>query len=165
MKIPRMANAMEHIDDDLISGAAESTKATKNNTRLRWGILAACFTIVLSAAFVFVPMMLDDNNPDVPPFPDQTNAISDDLIKFSELGRNYNSKTLISESYAIAFPENYLLPYEKYSAVKYSGNEYDKGIFYTLDGKYQEMYVFESEGYTVIQVGSPDELPKFIAYK
>ncbi len=51
------------------------------------------------------------------------------------------------------------------SGKKYSGNEYDKGIFYTLDGKYQEMYVFESEGYTVIQVGSPDELPKFIAYK
>ena len=48
---------------------------------------------------------------------------------------------------------------------RYSGNEYDKSIVYELDGKWETMYVFESEGLTVIQVGSPDELPKFIAYK
>ncbi len=48
---------------------------------------------------------------------------------------------------------------------RYFGNEYDKAIYYKLDGKYDEMYIFESEGLTVIQVGSPDELPKFIAYK
>ncbi len=48
---------------------------------------------------------------------------------------------------------------------RYSGNEYENGIYYELDGKWDEMYVFESEGMTVIQVGSPDELPKYIAYK
>lgn len=48
---------------------------------------------------------------------------------------------------------------------RYLGNEYDKCITYTLDGKWETLYVFESEGMTVIQVGSTDELPKFIAYK
>ena len=38
-------------------------------------------------------------------------------------------------------------------------------IFYELDGDFGEMYIFESNGFTVIQIGSPDELPKFIAYK
>lgn len=48
---------------------------------------------------------------------------------------------------------------------RYSGNEYDKSITYVLDGKWETLYLFESEGLTVIQVGSPDELPKYIAYK
>ena len=48
---------------------------------------------------------------------------------------------------------------------RYTGNEYDKGIYYQLDGKYGEMYVFYKDDLLVIQVGSPDELPKFIAYK
>ena len=48
---------------------------------------------------------------------------------------------------------------------RYPGNEYDKGITYVLDGKWEELYVYESDGLTVIQVGSPDELPKYIAYK
>ena len=48
---------------------------------------------------------------------------------------------------------------------RYTGNDYDNEIFYKLNGKYGELYVFESDGLLVIQVGSPDELPKFIAYK
>ena len=48
---------------------------------------------------------------------------------------------------------------------RYTGNEYDKGIFYQLDGKYEELYVFYVDDLLVIQVGSPDELPKFIAYE
>ena len=48
---------------------------------------------------------------------------------------------------------------------RYPGNEYDRGIFYKLDGKWEELYVYEWDGLTVIQVGSPDELPKFIAYQ
>jgi len=48
---------------------------------------------------------------------------------------------------------------------RYLGNDYSKAIFYELDGKYDEMYIFECDGLTVIQVGSPDELPKYIAYK
>ena len=48
---------------------------------------------------------------------------------------------------------------------RYTGNEYDKGIWYELDGKHEEMYVFYVDDLLIIQVGSPDELPKFIAYE
>ena len=48
---------------------------------------------------------------------------------------------------------------------RYVGNDYTQGIFYKLDGRYEEMYIFYAEDLLVIQVGSPDELPKFIAYK
>lgn len=48
---------------------------------------------------------------------------------------------------------------------RYTGNDYTNGIFYRLDGKYEEMYVFYVDELLVIQVGSPDELPRFIAYE
>lgn len=51
------------------------------------------------------------------------------------------------------------------SNTRYSGNDYENSIFYTLDGKEETLYVFECDGLTVIQVGSPDESPKYIAYK
>lgn len=48
---------------------------------------------------------------------------------------------------------------------KYSGNDYENSIYFELDSKEEVMYVFESEGLTIIQIGSPDESPKYIAYK
>lgn len=48
---------------------------------------------------------------------------------------------------------------------RYTGNDYETGIYYILDGKYEEMYIFYKEDLLIIQVGSPDELPRFIAYK
>ena len=48
---------------------------------------------------------------------------------------------------------------------RYLGNEYDKSITYVLDGEWETLYIFESEGLTIIQVGSPDESPRYIAYK
>lgn len=38
-------------------------------------------------------------------------------------------------------------------------------IFYTLHEEYQVMFVYESNGLLVIQVGYPDEGPKYIAYQ
>lgn len=48
---------------------------------------------------------------------------------------------------------------------RYLGNDYENSIFYVLDGKYEEMHVFYVDDLLVIQVGSPDESPKYIAYK
>jgi len=45
------------------------------------------------------------------------------------------------------------------------GNEYDKAIYYVLDGKSEVMYVFYVDDLLIIQVGYSDEGPKFIAYK
>lgn len=47
---------------------------------------------------------------------------------------------------------------------KYNADDKD-GIYYTLDGEDGEMYVFYVDDLLVIQVGSPDENPKYIAYK
>ena len=48
---------------------------------------------------------------------------------------------------------------------RYLGNDYENGIYYELDGVENELYIFYVDDILVIQVGSPDELPKFIAYK
>lgn len=48
---------------------------------------------------------------------------------------------------------------------RYLGNDYENAIYYELDGKHEELYVFYVEDLLVIQVGSPDESPKYIAYK
>ena len=85
MKIPRMAKAVEHIDDDLVNAAAENTKITKNNIWLRWGALAACFMLVISGTLV----MLEAYEEHTPPVIKDTNVSADDLIHFEDLGRNY----------------------------------------------------------------------------
>ena len=48
---------------------------------------------------------------------------------------------------------------------RYLGNDYVNAIYYVLDGRYEEMYVFYSDDLLIIQVGSPDEGPRYIAYK
>ena len=48
---------------------------------------------------------------------------------------------------------------------RYTGNDYTDCILYKLHDKYEEMFVFTVDDLLIIQVGSPDELPKFIAYK
>ncbi|MBQ8203517.1 MAG: hypothetical protein IJZ75_04480 [Clostridia bacterium] len=73
--------------------------------------------------------------------------------EITDNARNIDIATLIEGKEAIV------------SNTRYLGNEYNKAIYYKLDGEYGEMYVFESDGLTVIQVGSPDEQPRFIAYK
>ena len=48
---------------------------------------------------------------------------------------------------------------------RYKGNDYETGIYYILDGKEEVMYIFCVDELLVIQVGSSDENPRFIAYK
>lgn len=48
---------------------------------------------------------------------------------------------------------------------RYLGNDYENMIFYKLDGRYEELSVFYVDDLLVIQVGSTDESPRYIAYK
>lgn len=48
---------------------------------------------------------------------------------------------------------------------RYLCDEDKSAIYYVLDGEYEEMYVFYVDDLLVIQVGSPDESPKYIAYR
>lgn len=47
---------------------------------------------------------------------------------------------------------------------RYLGNDYENFLEFILDERYEIMYVFWVEDLLVIQVGSPDECPRFIAY-
>lgn len=51
------------------------------------------------------------------------------------------------------------------SNTRYLGNEYDTFIEYKLDNKYEIIYIFYQDDLLVLQIGSPDESTKFIAYK
>ena len=66
MKTPRIAKAVGHIDDDLVSGANRA-KVVKKNAWLKWGSIAACFAIMIMAAVIAVPLMFGGDNPVVPP--------------------------------------------------------------------------------------------------
>lgn len=48
MSIPKMANAMGYIDDDLVSGAVEYKRSKKKNSWLKWGAMAACLCLVMA---------------------------------------------------------------------------------------------------------------------
>ena len=79
-----------------------------------------------------------------------------DFLERAEIEENVNNldiATLIEGKEAIVGNTRYL------------GNDYENAIFYVLDGKYEEMYVFYVDDLLVIQVGSPDESPKYLAYK
>lgn len=65
MKIPRIVNAVGHIDDDLVSGANRA-KVVKKNPWLKWGSIAACFAVMLMAVVAIAPMMFSGGDP-VPP--------------------------------------------------------------------------------------------------
>ena len=48
---------------------------------------------------------------------------------------------------------------------RYSTTDSKSAIFFEFNGKEDEMYIFYADDLLVIQVGSPDESPKYIAYK
>ena len=48
---------------------------------------------------------------------------------------------------------------------RYHGNYERWALYYELDGEYGEMYIYYADDLLVIQVGSPDEQPRFIAYR
>ena len=54
MSTPKLAIAMNYIDDDLVSGAVEYKRTKKKNSWLKWGAMAACLCLVVSIAFPFV---------------------------------------------------------------------------------------------------------------
>lgn len=55
MSIPRISKALEHIDDDLVSGAAVYERTKKKNGWIKWAAMAACLCIVVGVA---IPILL-----------------------------------------------------------------------------------------------------------
>lgn len=57
MSIPKMAKAMNNIDDDLISGAIEYKRTKKKNGWMKWGAMAACLCLMVT---LVIPMLNND---------------------------------------------------------------------------------------------------------
>ncbi len=101
MKTPRIANAVGHIDDDLVSGANRA-KAVKKNAWLKWGSIAACFAVMLIAVVVAVPMMLggDDlvphidndyiSTPTTPNNPSNEGTVNEGEVEENKFEKSYS---------------------------------------------------------------------------
>lgn len=55
MNTPRIAKAMDYIDDDLVSGAVDYKRAKKKNSWIKWGAVAACLCLVVVGALKLLP--------------------------------------------------------------------------------------------------------------
>jgi len=102
MKTPRTANVVGHIDDDLITAAAECKKKTKHSPWLKWGSIAACFALLFIAGTAILPSLFGGDG-------GTTNKYKD----FIQAGES-----------AIIWPWEYQTVYEKYTELKFDGIEY-----------------------------------------
>ncbi len=107
MKTPRIVNAIENIDDELISSAAESKK--KKNNRVRWGALAACFAALVIAGTAILPSLLGN-----------------DIINPEETDGRYKDFIISEENVAIVWPWEYLAESERPYETELNGIKYEK---------------------------------------
>lgn len=105
MKIPKTANAVGHIDDDLIANATENGTQTKRISWLKWGSIAACFAVLVIAGAAVLPSLLGRN------------------VTPSENNKRYKEYSIQAES-EIMWPWEYRTVYEKYTNVEINGIEY-----------------------------------------
>ena len=66
MKTPRIANALNQVDEDIVSGATRAKKVKKNNW-IKWGSIAACFIVMLAAMLTVMPMLFEEDSPIITP--------------------------------------------------------------------------------------------------
>ncbi len=121
MKIPRIANAMGHIEDDLVSGAARGRKKKKSRW-VKWGSLAACFAVLVVAGAVILTLLPGEENVN----PGRTeDRYKDFQIQVGESG--------------IGWPWEYQTVYEQYTELTVEGISYDgkgRAVSETLVGEW-----------------------------
>lgn len=140
MKTPRIANAIGHIDDDLVTDAAKCKKKNKKHW-LKWGSLAACFAVIVIVGAAILPSLFRENVT-----PEGTN------------GRYKDFSIQASES-AIVWPCEYQTVYEKYRNVEIDGIEY-----YGKGRAVSEALVSESIGnYTFVGYDEINDGKKYTA--
>ncbi len=104
MKTPRIVNAIGHIDDDLVSGAAESKKK-KKKVWVKWGSLAACLAVIVIASVAALPLLFGNVTP-------------------GGTDGRYKDYSIYADESAIVWTWEYLTVYEKYMNVEIDGIEY-----------------------------------------
>ena len=110
MKIPKIANAVGYIDDDLINAAAENKGTTKRKLWVKWGAVAACVVVCVTLGAFFLPFVIDkishgDNTPEGP----------SDRYKNVQIG---------TSEISILWPWEYKTVYEKYTYLNMNGAGY-----------------------------------------
>lgn len=139
MKKPRIANAIGHIDDDLVAGAAECKK--NRNHWLKWGSIAACFAVLLIAGTAILPSLFGGNVT-----PNGTDG-------------RYKDYNIHARESAIVWPWEYKTVYEKYASVEIDGIEY-----YGKGRAVSEALVSESIGnYTFVGYDEINDGKKYTA--
>ncbi len=115
MKIPRAANAMGEIDEDLILEAAANNASKKKNRRspaLRWGALAASLVLVLVASLAIMLSFFGKDN---------------------GIASKYKNYSISGSEFAVEWPWAYKTIYEKYPVVDFSGKTYTIRIGVSVD--------------------------------
>lgn len=98
-----MANAVGHIDDDLVIAATKNKKKTKHTSWLKWGSLAACFTLLAIAGAAILPSLPGGDN---------------------VTGERYKHFYIQAGESAIIWPWEYQTVYEQYTNIKIDGIDY-----------------------------------------
>lgn len=106
MKIPKIADAVGYLDEDLISGAAGEKKKRKAG-KLKWGAAAACFVLALTVGIALLPALLHGN------------------VAASSEGADTSRKGVAGFEDAILWPWEYLTVYERYARIEVNGVVYE----------------------------------------
>ena len=61
MSIPRVANALGYIDDELVTGAIVCTRRKNKQNWLKWGTMAACLCLLITVSIVHLLSPLKTN--------------------------------------------------------------------------------------------------------
>ena len=77
MKTPRIANALNQVDDDIVSSAVYVKSRTKS-VWFKWSSIAACF-VLFAALFAFAPMMFNGEG-SVPPIDSDVPLINNEGV-------------------------------------------------------------------------------------
>lgn len=114
MKIPKIANAMGHLDDDLVSAAAGSESERKRKKKKirwgKWGSLAACFAVLVVASAMILPPLFRGR--------------VDCSVGTGETGGRYKDVQIQTGEAYILWPWDYRTAYEKYTGVEIDGRFY-----------------------------------------
>ncbi|MBQ4037180.1 MAG: hypothetical protein IJC84_03545 [Clostridia bacterium] len=109
MKIPKIARALSHVDDDLVLAAAEAQKKTAPTPRFKWLPMAACLAALLLVGGAMLPLFHE-----VPVAPAESTR---------EDGR-YKEYSVAAEGLAVVWPWEYQTLPEKYIQTEINGTEY-----------------------------------------
>lgn len=149
MSIPSIINAMEHIDEKLITDSIEYKKNERKNTFLKWGTVAAVFTVLTVASALIIPTFFNDEevpiiqgteNTDDDSNSENNNSetvkvedpeVEEPVVEVKEFDLKGRYKDFsVRESVEVGFqwPWEYKLPSEKYTTLTIDGTDYNSQL-------------------------------------